>query len=271
MRALRRLKADRVTLIAAGMAFYWFLAVFPALLATVGIFGFTSLQPDAVDSINHAIETALPADAAEVLTDTLNQTVGQHRGHSVLAILVGLLVALWSASAGMAALQEGLSVVYHVPTRAYLRRRGRALLLVLAAIVLGGIATALIVFGHPLGKAIDDHLPFGGAVFTPVWTVVRYVVGMAALELLFAVVYYFGPNRETQPRWSWISPGGLVGAGIWLIASVGFSFYVTSLGSYGRSYGSLTGVVVLMLWFYLTALAILAGGEINADLEARSA
>lgn len=265
--ALRRLSADRITLTAAGMAFYWFLAVFPLLLAMIGLLGLTDLEPDAVSSINRAINTALPADAAEVLTGTLSDTVGERSGHSGTALVVGLGVALWSASAGMGALQAGLDIVYRVPgDRPVLRKRARALLLVLTTVVLGALATALIIFGGPLGEGIDHHLPFGGAVFVPVWTVVRWLVGITALAALFAAIYFFGPNQP-RPRWAWFSPGGFVGAGIWLVGSVGFSYYVTGLGDYGRNYGSLTGVVVLLLWFYLTALAILLGGEINASLE----
>src|SRR5262249_32339541 len=154
----------------------------------------TDIGPDAVESLNHAIESTLPPDAAAVLTNTLNATTGQHRGASVAAVAAGILVALWSASAGMSALQAGLDVVYHVPTdKPFLRPRGRALVLRLAMIGLGGVATALIVFGQPIGAAVNDHLPFGGAVFTAVWSVARYAIGMVALATLFAALYYLGP------------------------------------------------------------------------------
>jgi membrane protein len=136
-------------------------------------------------------------------------------------------------------------------------------------LVLGGVATALIVFGAPLGDALRDNLPFGRA-FVLLWTVVRWVLGLSALVVLFAAIYYLAPNR-TSPRWVWVSPGGILAAVIWLVASLGFSFYVSSFGKYAQTYGSLAGVVVLLLWLYLTGLALVLGGELNAELERQSA
>jgi membrane protein len=201
-----------------------------------------------------------------VVTDALKQASGKPRGSSVVATLVGIVLALWSASAGMVAVQTGLDVIYDVPEeRTLVKKRVRALVLIAVAVVLGGVATAAIVFGQPIGDGIRAHLPFGGA-FILVWTIGRWVVGLAALAALFAAFYYLGPNRD-KPRWTWLSPGGLVATLIWLLASLGFSFYVSSLGSYAKTYGSLTGVVVLMLWLYLSALALLLGAEVNAQLE----
>ncbi|MFP5320149.1 MAG: YihY/virulence factor BrkB family protein [Acidimicrobiia bacterium] len=265
-RTFAEFKADRGSMIAAGMAFYWFLAIFPALLAAVGFTGLVNASEETVGSITGAIRSTLPGDAARVLTDSLDQAVNRSGGSSVIAALIGVVLALYSASAGMAALQVGLNVAYDVPEdRSFLKKRLRGLLLMLVAVVLGGVATAAIVFGAPIGEALRDNLPFGDA-FVLVWTLIRWVVGLAALATLFALFYYLGPNRET-PRWSWLSPGGIVATVIWLIASLGFSFYVTNLGSYGETYGSLTGVVVLLLWLYLSALAIVLGGELNSELE----
>lgn len=264
--ALADFKADRGTLIGAGMAFYWFLAVFPALLAAVGITGLVHASAETVNSIGKAIQSALPGQAATVLTDALKQASGRPRGSSVVATVIGIVLALWSASAGMVAVQSGLDVIYDVPQeRPLIKKRARALVLIVMAVALGGVATAAIVFGQPIGDGIRGHLPFGGA-FILVWTVLRWVVGLGALAALFAGFYFFGPNRE-RPRWTWLSPGGLVATLIWLLASLGFSFYVSSLGSYAKTYGSLTGVVVLMLWLYLSALALLVGAELNAQLE----
>ena len=265
-RTLAEFKADRGSMIAAGMAFYWFLAIFPALLAAVGFTGLVNASQATVDSITGAIRSTLPGDAARVLTDSLDQAVNRSGGSSVIAAIIGVVLALYSASAGMAALQVGLNVAYDVPQdRPFLKKRLRGLLLMLVAVVLGGVATAAIVFGAPIGEGLRDNLPFGDA-FVLLWTLIRWLVGLAALATLFAAFYYLGPNRE-RPHWAWLSAGGLVATVIWLLASLGFSFYVSSLGSYGETYGSLTGVVVLMLWLYLSALAVVVGGELNAELE----
>ncbi len=257
---------DRGSMIAAGMAFYWFLSIFPALLASVGFTGLVNASQETVSSITDAVRSALPGEAASVLTDALQQASTRSGGASVVAALIGVVLALYSASAGMAALQVGLNVAYDVPEdRTFLKKRLRGLLLMLVALVLGGIATAAIVFGAPLGDALRDNLPFGDA-FVVLWTLIRWVVGLAALASLFAAFYYLGPNRDT-PHWAWLSPGGIVATVIWLIASLGFSFYVSSFGSYNETYGSLTGVVVLLLWLYLSALAIVLGAELTSELE----
>jgi membrane protein len=269
-RAVKEFKNDRAGIISAGMAFYWFLAIFPSLLALVGILGLVNADGAASGTIADAARSALPGDAASVLTDALDKAAEGSDGAAVMATLVGLALALWGASAGMVALQSGLGVAYDVDQdRTFVAQRIRALLLLVVTAVLGGVATVLVVFGQPLGDAIRDNLPLGSA-FVLVWTIARWVLALAALMVLFAAYYYLAPNRES-PRWTWVSTGGILAAAIWLAASLGFSFYVASFGSYAETYGSLAGVVVLLLWLYLSAVAVMIGGEVNAELERQSA
>ncbi len=196
-----------------------------------------------------------------------------HKSGSLATVIVGIVVAVWSASGGMAALETALDVAYEVPTNAkFLKKRGKALLLMLCTVVFGGIASILIVEGAPLGKEIGSLISSHGTGFNIVWDVVRWALTIILVSLLFSCYYYFGPNRET-PKWQWVSPGGVIGTIIFLAASLGLSFYVAKLGnaSYAKTYGALAGVVLLMLWLYLTGVAILLGGEINAETEREAA
>ena len=268
-RAVKEFKEDRGTLTAAGMAYYWFLAVFPSLVAGVGMLSLFNVSGDTIVDITESVTEALPGGAGQIIVDAVNNATERESG-AVLAVLFGLLLALWSASAGCVGMQMGLDVAYDVhDDRKFLKKRLVAFELLAAVLVLGGAATALIVFGEPLGDSLRDNLPFGSA-FVVLWTVLRWVGGLVALTGLFATIYYLSPNRDT-PRWVWVSPGGILAAVIWLVASIGFSFYVSSFGTYAETYGSLAGVVVLLLWLYLTGLAIVLGGELNAELERQSA
>jgi len=266
-RAIKEFKEDRGTLTAAGMAFYWFLSIFPAMLAFVGTLGVLNVGDDRIDNITDKVTNALPGDAGELLTNAISD--GSSKA-GLISALVGVAVALWSASSGAVGMQIGLDVAYDVKDdRKFVKKRLVAFELLAAVLVLGGLATALIVFGKPLGGTLRDNLPFGSA-FVVLWTITRWVLGLVALVGLFAAIYYLAPNRDT-PRWVWVSPGGFLAAAIWLVASLGFSFYVSSFGDYAKTFGPLAGVAILLLWLYLTALAVILGGELNAELERQSA
>jgi membrane protein len=258
-----------VTLTAGGLAYYWFLAIFPLLIAAVALVTLLRLPESTVNTLKNGIETALPGEAAEILTSAVDSAQTQTRG-GLAVVLIGVGIALWSASSGIAGMLSGLNVAFDVAEdRKFLKKRLVSFLLLGALLVLGGVAIALLIFGKPLGEWLQDLIPVGETLFVIAWTAARWIVTLIVVTTLFALFFYLGPNRDA-PAWKWVSPGGIVATVLWLAASVAFSLYISSFGSYGETYGALAGVVILILWLYLTAVAILVGGELNAELERQS-
>jgi membrane protein len=271
-RSVKKFSLDRCTMAAGSLAYHWFFALFPAVVAAIGVVSLVKLDQAQLNHLINGLGQALPGGASEVFKTAITQA-GKKSSGALTTVILGIVLAIWSASGGMVALETALDVAYEVPKSAkFIKKRSKAFVLILCTVVFGGLSSIFIVEGAPLGNSLSNLIGFHGIGFTIIWTVVRWVLTIILVSLLFSCYYYFGPNREI-PSWKWVSPGGVVGTIIFLVASLAFSFYVTEFGnsSYSKTYGSLAGVALLIFWLYLAGIAVLLGGEINAESERQAA
>jgi membrane protein len=259
----KEVKADQVPLLAAGVAFYVLLALFPAIIAGVSIYGLVADPQTVRDQINRLAETLSP-ETAKLIGQQIQQVTSSAGGALGFATILGILTALWSASSGMKALITGVNLAYdETETRKFVKLRGLALLLTLGAMVLMGVALATIV-GYP---PIADTLP---TVLRWLVAILRFVILGGLLVVGLAVLYRYAPDRD-QPRWGWVSWGSGIATLLWILASVGFSIYANSFGNYNKTYGALAGVIILMFWLFLSAFVVLVGAELNTEMELQTA
>jgi membrane protein len=266
---LRRVKAevkeDNVTLLAAGVAFYAMLAIFPAIIAVVTVYGMVA-DPNQVETQVGEFAKSLPSGADELLTEQLRNVTQAGRQSLSIGLAVSLLAVLWSASGGVQGLVKGLNLVYDEgESRGFLKLRGLSLLLTLGAIVVAVVALALIT----VFPAVIDDLGLGQAGELAA-SIARWVVLALLVLVALAVVYRLAPDRA-NPRWRWVSWGAVVALVVWLLGSVGFSWYVDNFGKYNQTYGALAAVIVLLLWLFLSAFAVLLGAELDAETERQTA
>lgn len=263
---MANVRQDRVNVAAGAFAFRWFLAIFPIIIALLGIAALVTIPSSVVVDLIHGVTKSLPSGAAQVFTVALSHTK-KHSGIDLSATVVASVVALWSATSGMVIVEEGLDMAYGLPAdRSFLKKRLTSIPMLIGATILGGAASALVIFGPQLGNLINDSSTLGGSTFGVTWTVLRWIIALALMNLLFSLLYFIAPNRQ-RARWRWSSLGATFATALWAIISLGFSFYTTSFSSYGKTYGAFAGVAILIFWLYLTGIAILMGAEVDAAVE----
>lgn len=260
-RAWKEAKADQVPLIAAGVAFYGFLAIFPAIIAALLLYGLLA-DPSQVASQVDAIGSALPSSAQALLGDQMTSLTRTSQQGLGIGLAIALGAALWSASGGMGSLITAVNITYDEDDeRGFVRRKGLSLLMTLGAILFVVVAVALVAVLPAVLNALG--LPPALQVLVQV---VRWAGLVAAMMVALAVLYRVGPDRDA-PKMRWVSVGAVTATVLWVLASAGFSLYVDNFSSYGKTYGSLAGVAVLLLWLWISACVVLLGAEMNAEAE----
>jgi membrane protein len=263
LRVKEEIKRDKVPVLAAAVAFAALLSLFPLMIAGISIYGLVA-DPETVARQAQTIQDILPSDAASLITGQLQDLAAADNGALGVAAILSILVALWSASGGMSMLINALNVAYDEDNeRGFVKNKALALLMTFGAIVFLLVVAGLLT----LPADILGDLGTIGVLFV---NIIRWVLLAALLAVALAVVYRVAPDRD-DARWQWITPGAAVAVVLWLVASAAFSFFVDRFGSYNQTYGSLAGVVVLMLWLQLSTMIVLIGAEINAETERQTA
>jgi membrane protein len=259
-RTAKEMSEDDVLGLAAQMAYYFLFALAPAIVCVLALTSF--LPPNFLQDLILSLSGFAPPDVVQILRDQLaNITQGEHSG----IFTFGLLVALWSSSAAMVSVIGALNRAYDIDeARPWWKVRLTAILLTVGVALFVVIAFALVMVGPTFIDRIASSVGLGPA-FAWTWNIVRWPVALSLIALGIGLVFYFAPDAEQD--WEWITPGAVVATVLWLVASLGFKFYISNFANYNESYGSLGGVIILMLWFYITALAILVGAEMNAEIE----
>lgn len=260
---LRLMDEKNLSLIAAGVAFYGILAVFPGLASVIAIWGVVG-DPAAVATEMAEFRAVVPRDVY-TLIDSQLRALAQADGLTLgWASILSFGLAIWSARAGVAALMRGLNAIYNVPNRQGVSHYLHALLLTVSLIGVAVVAIGCVV----LVPIVVAFVPLGSSAGT-VLEVMRWGIALTVLLAGFSVIYRLGPNRGDAPS-RWVTPGAVFSTLCWAAASAGFSIYLSNFGAYNEVYGSIGAVIAMLMWLFISAWLVLLGGALNAEIEARA-
>ncbi len=262
-RTVRAFREKNLTDWAAALTYYAVLSIFPALVVLVSILGLAG--DSATQSVLDNLNQLGPGPATDIVSGSIRE-IGSSQGTAGIALIIGLATALWSASGYIGAFSRASNVIYEIEEgRPFWKLRPLQLAMSLFLILLVAVSAIAVVVTGPLAEQVGELFGLEGTVLT-VWDLAKWPVIILIVLTMLGVLYYAAPNVR-QPGFRWITPGGVLGVSVWILASAGFALYVANFGSYNKTYGSLAGVIVFLLWLWISNLAVLLGAGLNAELE----
>jgi len=264
-RAFTEFSEDNLSDWAAALTYRGLLAIFPALIALVGLVGLVGNPASTTKKITQVVSNIGPGSAAQTFAGPI-QSVTAHKATAGIMGIVGIATALWSASSYVGAFMRASNVIYETPEgRPIWKLRPLQVLVTLVMVLLLLVVVLAVALTGPIVKAVADPLGVGGSAVT-IWDIAKWPVLLLLVVLMFAVLFYASPNARLA-GFRWVTPGALFAVVVWLIASAAFAFYVANFGSYDKTYGTLGGIVIFLVWLWLTNAALLLGMELNAERE----
>ncbi|MDD7927982.1 YihY/virulence factor BrkB family protein [Microbacterium thalli] len=263
-RTFREFSRDQSPDLAAGLTYYAVLSAFPGLLAVFSLLGVIGQGQQAADAVLDIVGQVAPGGTAETLRGPIEELASSPTAG--FALISGIVLALWSASGYVGAFSRALNRIWEIDEgRPFYKLKPQQLGVTVLAVALVVVALVLLVVSGPLAQAIGDAIGLGDTAVL-IWQIAKWPVLALIIVLLVAVLYYFGPNAK-QPKFRWISSGALIAIAVLAIATLGFGLYVANFSNYERTYGSFAGVIIFLLWLWITNLALLFGAEFDAELE----
>jgi membrane protein len=264
-RTVSEFQEDNLTDWAAALTYYGLLSLFPAMIALVSIVGLFGDPKSTTSTITDIVTSIGPQSAAETFSDPI-KTITSNRGGAGIALVLGLAAALWSASGYVGAFTRASNVIYETPEgRPFWKLRPLQILVTLVLVILLAVIALSLVLTGPIVEAVAEPIGLSSTAVT-VWDIAKWPVLAALFVFALAILYYASPNVKMR-GFKWVTPGSLVALVVWIAASAAFAFYVANFGSYNKTYGTLAGLIVLLVWMWITNVAILFGHQLNAERE----
>jgi len=262
-RTFKQFGEDQLTTWAAALTYFGVLSLFPMLLALVSVLGV--IGPSATQPLLDNLNSVAPGPAKDILTNVLT-SLESNKGGSTVALIIGIVLAIWSASGYISAFMDASNNVWDVPEgRPIWKKIPVRLGVTIVLLILLTITSLAVVFTGPVAQKVGDIIGLG-STFVDVWSIVKWPILLLIVSFMVSLLYWACPNVK-QPGFPWVTPGGLFAVVLWLIASLLFALYVANFSSYNKTYGSLGGVIVFLTWLWITNIIVLLGAELNSEME----